>query len=482
MLKEKESLVRRGSMILDGLVVAAAFFIAYFLRVHFHAFYKLDLIPSKQVVTAPVDLQQYLSILLLWMPLWILMLAFNVLYHSFRTHSFLNMVWGIIKAAFFSALVFTSLTFILKIHFISRVFFVIFIGMATGLLVLEKWTLVSISHYVRRKGYNFRRLLIVGTGPRAERFVKMVKAHPQWGLYISGLIDDEAARVDKEFFGIKVVGVLADIPRILREKVIDEVIFVVPRMWLERIQESIAACELQGVKTSVAADLFDLKIARARQTDLNGFPLMSFETTFGREWQLSIKRALDLTVSTLGVIAFSPFLLLIAGLIKLTSAGSVFFRQKRTGVNGRIFTLYKFRTMFVDAEEKLAEVKYLNEMDGPAFKIKNDPRITSLGRILRKMSIDELPQLFNVFMGHMSLVGPRPPIPDEVQEYEHWQTRRLSMRPGLTCLWQANGRNKIGFDKWMELDLQYIDNWSLWLDFKILIKTIPVVLFGIGAR
>ena len=151
------------------------------------------------------------------------------------------------------------------------------------------------------------------------------------------------------------------------------------------------------------------------------------------------------------------------------------------GVNGRIFNLYKFRTMYKDAEEKLAQLEHLNEMEGPVFKIKNDPRITPLGRILRKLSIDELPQLFNVFMGHMSLVGPRPPIPDEVDKYELWQRRRLSMRPGITCLWQAGGRNKIGFDKWMELDLKYIDNWSLWLDFRILIKTIPVVLFGIGA-
>lgn len=481
MLKEQEKLIRRAFMLLDALVVTLAFFAAYFLRVHFHAFYKFDLISSAQVIGVPASLQQYLLVLFLWVPLWMLMLAFNGLYRPLRTRVFLEVAWDIIKAAFFSVLAFGSLAFILKIHFVSRMFFVIFIGMSTGLLILERWTLVSISHYMRRKGYNFRRLLLVGTGPRAERFVEMIKAHPEWGLQINGLIDDETKKVGKKFFGIRVIGLLSDIPRILREKVIDEVIFVVPRMWLERIQKSIAACELQGVKTSVAADLFDLKIARAKQTDLNGFPLMSFETTFGQEWQLLAKRAFDLTASVLGLIALLPFLLIIAALIKLTSPGLVFFRQKRMGVNGRIFNLYKFRTMYKDAEEKLAELEHLNEMEGPVFKIKNDPRITPLGRFLRKMSIDELPQLFNVFMGHMSLVGPRPPIPDEVDKYELWQRRRLSMRPGITCLWQAGGRNKIGFDKWMELDLKYIDNWSLWLDFKILMKTIPVVLFGIGA-
>lgn len=481
MLKEREKVIRRATMVLDALVVVVAFFVAYFLRLHFHAFYKLDLVPSAQVIGAPLALGLYLSTLWLWVPLWLLMLTFNGLYRPFRTHTFLEIVWIIIRAAFFTALAFGSLAFILKIQFISRVFFVMFIALSSGFLILEKWVTVSVAHHLRRIGYNFRRLLIVGTGPRAERFVKMLKAHPEWGLRIIGLIDDEPAKIGEEFFGIKVIGVLADIPRILRENVVDEVIFVVPRMWLERIQKSIAACEIQGVKTSVAADLFDLNIAMARQTDLNGFPLLSFETTFGREWQLFFKRALDLTVSGLGLIILSPILLIVAGLIKITTPGPVFFRQKRMGVNGRIFTLYKFRTMFKDAEEKLVNLEYLNEMEGPVFKIKDDPRITTLGRRLRKMSIDELPQLFNVLMGQMSLVGPRPPLAVEVEKYQLWQRRRLSMRPGLTCLWQAGGRNKIGFDKWMELDLRYIDNWSLWQDFKILAKTIPVVLFGTGA-
>lgn len=481
MLKEREKVIRRATMVLDAMVVIAAFFAAYFLRLHFHAFYKLDLVPSSQVIGAPLSLGLYLSTLWLWVPLWMLMLAFNGLYRPFRTRTFLEIVWIVIRAAFFTALAFGSLAFILKIQFISRVFFVIFIGLSSEFLILEKWVAVSVAHHLRRIGYNFRRLLIVGTGPRAERFVKMLKAHPEWGLRIIGLIDDEPAKIGEEFFGIKVIGVLADIPRILQENVVDDVIFVVPRMWLERIQKSIAACEIQGVKTSVAADLFDLKIALLRQTDWDGVPLLSFETTFGREWQLFFKRALDLTVSGLGLIILSPILLIIAGLIKITSPGPVFFRQKRVGVNGRIFTLYKFRTMFKDAEEKLANLEYLNEMEGPVFKIKDDPRITTLGRRLRKMSIDELPQLFNVLMGQMSLVGPRPPLPEEVEQYELWQRRRLSMRPGLTCLWQAGGRNEIGFDKWMELDLRYIDNWSLWQDFKILVKTIPVVLFGVGA-
>jgi lipopolysaccharide/colanic/teichoic acid biosynthesis glycosyltransferase len=181
------------------------------------------------------------------------------------------------------------------------------------------------------------------------------------------------------------------------------------------------------------------------------------------------------------MIALSPLFLLTAILIRATSKGPVFYIQKRMGLNGRKFVLYKFRSMYKGSHLKLSELSHKNEMKGPIFKIKNDPRITPIGRILRKFSIDELPQLFNVFAGQMSLVGPRPPLPSEVKKYELWQRRRLSMRPGLTCLWQISGRNRIGFDDWMKLDLEYIDNWSLWLDFKILCKTVPVVLFGVGA-
>jgi len=177
----------------------------------------------------------------------------------------------------------------------------------------------------------------------------------------------------------------------------------------------------------------------------------------------------------------SPLFLFVTLLIKLTSSGPIFFKQKRIGLNGREFVLYKFRTMYKDAEKQQKMLEALNEMDGPVFKIRKDPRITPVGKFLRKFSIDELPQLFNVFIGHMSLIGPRPPLPNEVIQYETWQRRRLSMRPGITCLWQISGRNEIDFEEWMRLDLEYLDNWSLWVDIKILVKTIPVVLFGSGA-
>jgi len=335
-------------------------------------------------------------------------------------------------------------------------------------------------HYVRKRGYNYRRLLIVGTGKRAASFVKKIQYHPEWGFQILGAIDDEPYRAVEKVGNVGVIGILKNLPQIIHTYAIDEVVFVVPRSRLNYMENAINACETEGVKATIAVDLFDLKIARLRLKELEGTPLVTFETTVAEEWQLFIKRTLDFVISGICTILLSPFLLITAILIRLTSSGPVLFRQNRIGLNGRKFVLYKFRTMYRGAEKDLSNFD-VNEMARPDFKKKKIKYITPVGRILRKFSIDELPQLFNVFVGHMSLIGPRPTVPKEVVQYKSWQRRRLSMRPGITCLWQVNGRNKIDFEEWMKWDLEYLDNWSLWLDFKILIKTVPVVLFGIGA-
>jgi exopolysaccharide biosynthesis polyprenyl glycosylphosphotransferase len=280
------------------------------------------------------------------------------------------------------------------------------------------------------------------------------------------------------------MGVLAsleDLPRLIRNRAVDEVVFVVPRSQLTGIENYLYICETQGINATVAVDFFDLKISKLRQTELDGIPLITFDTTPAKERQLFLKRLIDVLVSGLGLIILSPLFLLIIIAIRSTSKGPALYIQKRVGLNGRKFVLYKFRSMYKGAHQRLSELADRNEMGGPIFKIKNDPRITPVGKILRKFSLDELPQLFNVLRGDMSLVGPRPPIPKEVRQYELWQRRRLSMRPGITCLWQVSGRNRIGFDEWMNLDLEYIDNWSLLLDMRILLRTVPAVLFGVGA-
>ncbi len=483
MLKERDIVVRRFMRILDAMVIFVAFLIAYYFRERFHVFYKFDIFPSVNVVGPEVaSFKQYISFLVIIVPIWLITLGLSGAYRSIRTKNFFNMAWIIFKSTVYTVFVSATFTFVLKIEYVSRVFFVSFIFFAFLFLLIEKYFLLTTIHYVRRKGYNYRRLLIVGTGSRAQHFINVIKKYPEWGFRISGVVDDEMARVGQKLMDHDIIGTLDDIPDILHKQAIDEVVFVVPRSWLNKIQDSIAACELEGVKATLAIDLFDLKIAHAVQTELEGIPLITFEPTLGHEGQLFIKRMADIIFSMTALILFSPFFLITAILIKLTSKGPVFFKQKRLGRNGRKFVFYKFRSMYYDAQKKLTELERFNEASGPVFKIKNDPRITPVGRFLRKFSIDELPQFVNVLMGNMSIVGPRPPLPREVKRYEPWQRRRLSMRPGLTCFWQINGRSKIAFDEWIKLDLQYIDNWSLWLDFKIFIKTIPVVILGIGAH
>ncbi len=483
MLKEKDRVVRTVTMALDAFTVACAFAATFLLRRHFFAFYKFDFIPSAQVIKdiSAVPLSAYMVVLFLAVPLWCVILHLNGMYNSMRTKTLLEVVWIIIRSVFLFSLAFGALVFIFDLDFVSRLFFIIFVAGSSVLILAEKAAIFSIAHYVRRQGYNFRRLLIVGTGRRAAAFINKITSHPEWGIRISGVVDYEHEQLGRDIEGIKVSGTLDDIPKILHDEPIDEVVFIVPRTKLSHIENSLYICETEGVRTTIAADLFDLKIARLRQTELDGVPLLTFETTLADEWQHFLKRTLDIIVSGLGIIALSPVLLLVAILIKSTSPGPVFYKSKRIGLNGRKFVFYKFRSMYKGAHLKQEELMGLNEAKGPVFKMKKDPRVTPLGKFLRKFSIDELPQLFNVFAGHMSLVGPRPPVPKEVAKYEPWQRRRLSMRPGITCLWQISGRSRIGFDEWMRLDLEYIDNWSLWLDFKIFMKTIPVVIFGIGA-
>jgi len=482
MLKEKESVVRKATILLDTFILMLAFFLAYFLRQSFSAFYKLDIIPSTQVIARTVaSISDYLVVLFFVVLVWGFMLYLNGMYQSMRTRSLFEIVWIVIRSSFFANLLLGAFIFLFKLTFVSRVFFVIFVVVSLTFILLEKMVIFFIMHYVRKKGYNYRRLLIVGRGRRTANFIKKTQSHPEWGIKIFGVIDDEPCREIDKVGGIEVIGILKNLPEILHLYAIDEVVFVVPRSRLNHMENAIIACEMEGVKATISVDLFDLKIAKLHQTELGDIPLLTFETTVAKEWQLFVKRAMDIIISGFAITLLSLVFLIVTILIKLTSSGLVMFKQKRVSLNGRKFVLYKFRTMYKDADKKQEELKDHNEMEGPVFKIKKDPRITPLGRVLRKFSIDELPQLFNVFIGHMSLVGPRPPIPEEVEQYNPWQRRRLSMRPGITCLWQVNGRNKIGFEEWMKLDLEYLDNWSLWLDFKILMKTIPVVLFGIGA-
>jgi exopolysaccharide biosynthesis polyprenyl glycosylphosphotransferase len=370
----------------------------------------------------------------------------------------------------------------LQLKLTSRLFVGVFTVTTTMFLIVEKAITDILLDKIHEQGFNQINLLIVGTGQRAQDFIRKVKDNSNWGLRIIGLIDDEHGMFGKEIEGYRVLGRIQDIPFILHRKVVDRVIFVVPRLWLHRMDEVIMACEREGIAVSISMDLYNLRIAHMRQTNFNGFPLLEFETFHANAWELFIKRTIDIIFSMIFITLSSPIMFFTAAAIKLTSRGPIFYSQVRSGLNGRKFTLYKFRSMINGAEMRKKQLEKQNEMDGPVFKMRNDPRITRVGKFIRKFSIDELPQLFNVLKGDISIVGPRPPLPIEVELYEHWQRRRLSLKPGITCTWQVSGRNNINFERWMEMDLEYIDNWSLWLDTKILLKTIFVVLLGYGAQ
>jgi exopolysaccharide biosynthesis polyprenyl glycosylphosphotransferase len=337
---------------------------------------------------------------------------------------------------------------------------------------------------LRRRGYNLRHFVVIGSGERARGLAQRIAANPGWGLRNLGFLDDEPRREAVRWLGDRYLGKAKELGNQLRSHVIDEVIIALPRRQLcaDSTAEAVALCEAVGVDVTVATDLFQTQRSAVRPHGLLGVAGLTVSSHLRWPlWSRAIKRAIDLVGASVLLLLTGPFWILIAIAIKLDSPGPVFYVQRRCGLNGRVFAFLKFRTMERNAEEHLGELREYNEVTGPVFKMKRDPRVTRVGRFLRKWSIDEWPQFLNVAAGHMSLVGPRPPVQAEVDQYELAHRRRLSVRPGLTCLWQVRGRSGIPFDEWMRLDLEYIDRWSLWLDLWLLLLTVPAVLSGRGA-
>ncbi len=468
MLKKHSQFFARLMMAVDCLIVTVSAVVVYWF------------VNSFEMLYPPV---YYLWLLPVFVLVWVCLLLYLGIYESFRMKS-IGQVCGIIfTAGFFGFIVFGNISYLCKLTYLSRILMGYSFVLAAVFLTIVKVLTIFVFRRLRREGFNFRNILIVGTSERACQLIREIDAHQELGLRIVGIIDDDASLHNRLVGGYLVLGGLSELPNILRSNPIDRVIFVVPRGWLSYIEEAVLYCETLGVTVSIAVDLFKTKFTIARDENFMGIPMISFESTPDKIGQLFIKRLFDFVAAGIGMIVLAPLFFTISALVKVTSPGPIYFKQKRCSINGRIFELYKFRTMVVDAEAKLEDLMKHNEMKGPTFKMAKDPRITPIGQFLRKTSLDELPQLLNVFKGEMSLVGPRPPIPKEVEQYDHWQRRRLSMRPGITCLWQVGGRNKItDFNEWARLDLEYIDKWSLALDFKILLKTVPVVLFWFGAK
>jgi exopolysaccharide biosynthesis polyprenyl glycosylphosphotransferase len=384
---------------------------------------------------------------------------------------------------FWFALLFAAAIFLFKLGEISRSFVGLFIFLNLILQAGYRLTARKMREFLQRGFTDHVYYLIVGTGPTATEVARLIEKNKDQGDRVTGFLRDEEGK-QLEDAGLRdryPVRDLAELPRMLEEHIIDEVLFAVSKPQLEKMEDIFLTCEEQGVKTRVLLDFFPHFRSEITLDRLEHLPLLTFSNAPENEYLLFLKRAFDMSLAALLVILGAPFLLLAALLVKMTSPGSAIYRQLRCGLNGRKFWLYKFRSMYLDAEQDQSLLSHLNEMDGPVFKISRDPRVTPVGRFLRKTSLDELPQLFNILKGEMSFVGPRPPLPEEVARYERWQRRRLRMKPGLTCLWALEGRSELSFARWMKLDMDYIDQWSLALDFKILLRTIPRVLTGRGA-
>src|SRR5262245_42946157 len=366
---------------------------------------------------------------------------------------------------------------------VSRSLLAIFAALDFAALGAGRLVAAWVRHYARRRGHDRIFVVVAGTGGMARSHAAEFTSHPDWGVEVVGFLSERAGvRVD-QVSGLPVLGQIDDLARVLGERVVDEVHFAVSRRTLEHLDGPIGLCDEQGVGVRIVVSRLHRLNSQLYLDRVGGVPVLALASSPQDPVSLILKRAMDITVSFVALLISAPlFILPAALLIRGTSPGPVVFRQKRVGRNGRLFTLYKLRTMRADAETLKETLLSRNEADGPVFKIRNDPRVTPVGRFLRKLSIDELPQLWNVLRGDMSLVGPRPPLPAEVAKYERWQRRRLSMRPGITCIWQVSGRSGVAFQRWMEMDLEYIDNWSLGLDLKILLKTIPSVFTARGAH
>jgi exopolysaccharide biosynthesis polyprenyl glycosylphosphotransferase len=406
------------------------------------------------------------------------------LYRSRRMGVVTTELWDIIRAVMLGTFILATLAVLVKISAVNRTFLTSFAVMALVGTALVRSGLRVLLGEVRRRGRNLNRLVIVGCGPRGAKIGAEARRRPELGYLLLGYIDDiDPPKNPLHGGGETMLGTLDEVGDVLNGTDVDEVVVALPiKSCYESIAETIAVAEELGVTVRIPADFFRLRLAKAYIDRLSGLPMMTLQTARFNHVSVILKRLTDIVASAAALVVLSPLFVIVAAVIKLDSKGPVFFVQRRVGQLRREFKMVKFRTMVADAEARLKALESENEVDGPAFKMERDPRVTRSGRILRKMSLDELPQIFNVLVGHMSIVGPRPlPTRDVERIDKQWQKRRFAVKPGLTCIWQANGRHEISFEHWMELDLQYIDNWSFKLDFEIVLKTIPAMLRGTGA-
>lgn len=477
MLRNHPIFVRLSLRIIDILAICLSFYVSFQLR-----FYSIQ----GTQAGFPSIFNFFEVLMLVSIIYWLLFTFFESKHSNFifkRYKDFWYEVSYILKVSVLGNIFLFALLYIVKIQDVPRTW--IALNTVTNFITL------SLTHYLqylilsflRGSGRNLRNVVIIGAGKKAKRYVEEVSSEESWGINIIGFLEKDESRIGTEYLGKLILDHSKNLKEILHKYQIDEVIFAVTTDSISEISHLMEACEEEGTKFKLISDFFTHLKSRIEVMMINEIPVISFRRNTYSEEMLILKRIFDIFLSGALLILLAPFLITIIFLIKITSPGPIFYVWKVVGNNKKNFIGYKFRTMVINSDEIKKKLLKQNEMSGPVFKLTNDPRITPIGKFLRKYSLDELPQLWSVFKGDMSLVGPRPPLQSEVENFEHWHRRKLSFKPGLTCLWQVKGRSEItDFNDWVKLDLEYIDNWSLWLDLKILLMTIPVVIFGKGAK
>ncbi|GFO59393.1 hypothetical protein GMST_17180 [Geomonas silvestris] len=473
MLKQRSSFLRKVHAMLDAVLLVAAFLAAFNLRVRFGGL---------------EDLDNYTWVLMVVVPVWLVLLERYGFYHSQRMSSLGILIFKLAKVTALGGTITSSMIFLCHEHDFSRSFFGTFLILSFLFLASEQFLVRSLLHLLRHKGYNYRNVLVLGTGESARKILEILDRNRGWGFNVTGLLQshqDAGEELDGTGLrGYPVLGGETDLVPICRAQPVDEVIFCSSRenSWYEFADEINTLREM-GITCRTVLNLYYRFEGQKELGMFNGeVPVLTFRGAPADPDQLFWKRCLDLAGSLAGLAITACLFPFIALAIKLESPGPLFFGQTRVRENGRTFTCWKFRSMYQDAEARKKELLHLNEMQGAIFKIRNDPRVTRVGAFLRKTSLDELPQFWNVLQGEMSLVGTRPPTPEEVKGYQNWQRKRICMKPGITGLWQVSGRNSVtDFNEVVRLDLQYIDTWSLATDLRLILRTLKVVFFREGA-
>lgn len=454
---------------IDILLTVISFIAAYYIR------------NSMSHIQKPLqDIREYIWILWVIVPTWFMSFRYYGFYRDKKTQALGKTAVSLFKAVLFSSLIASTAIFITKADLFSRLYFGIFVILNYIIILTEKVMLKYIILTYYESNPDYHRVIIVGVPEQARKFVQEVKNNEDTYLNILGYVqvDDNKFKLKRE----KVLGRIDKLIDIIIENAVDEVIFALPKDYIGDVEDYILKCEELGVTVRMVLDIYDLKFSKTHLSYVGQLPTLTFHSISFNAVQLFLKRLLDIVGAIVGLFITGVVSIFLVPIIKLDSPGPAFFAQNRIGMNGRVFKCYKFRSMYMDAEARKAELMQLNEIKGAFFKITDDPRITRVGKIIRKLSIDELPQFWNVLKGEMSLVGTRPPTEDEVKQYKNYHRRRLSIKPGITGLWQVSGRSEIkDFEEIVKMDVQYIDNWTIFLDIKIILKTVFVVLSSKGA-